>query len=512
MKVGIIHEARRYVVEGENRNRFQLYNFTISTEQLSLFRIFYSAFGTPARYVMELFRRLHLIGDDGCPDGCFIFNPLLELGPETVERTLNYIANLATVESPIVVTDRHNLPIGYYLPAGIRPGEERYLSLLSGIDGHLDQNFLNICYFANGAVTLIDESQQDSRGNGFFMNEDIATIYKWTTVMAISLLGRVFPKKMPAAPYSGSMIKENDYYRRLRDALKFCSIMPHHAGDVLFYALAANNVPDSHFDKIVINHRYAGIMEDVSPGYKMQMINPLPPYRDGNISTDEQNFMCFASDLPLFNFYYYCRQVRNYNASEFHLIDHFGFALGKSFLNTSDLIMRTKSDPPLFKSPIPIDPYRVLLHFDAGWGLKIYPVQYQKELIRSLLAAGVEVTVLGTEDRDFGTYRSVSFKDLKQFKGLLRSHHLLVGSDSFPSHYAAHVQGVPIICLFGPTKPANSNARISGHYLYLENGMKCRPCCYMEVCTPQNKAFCENFVPPDRVFSEIQAMLASNYK
>lgn len=512
MKVGIIHEAKRYALDGAECNRFAIYNFSISTDQLSLFRIFYSAFGTPARYVMELFRRLYLLGDGERADSCFLFNPFIAVTPGTIERTLAHLVELGADDAPIVVSDKGGFPIGYYLPARTGRCEERYLSLLSTVNSWLDQSLLNLCFFADGAVSIIDDSVRADRGNGFLVNEDLTFIYQWTARTAVSLLERVFWVQRLKASFPGAGLLGETQLRDLRDSVKFTSIMPHHAGDVLFYALAANNTAASHIGSIVVNRRYANILEDVSPGYAMQSINPPPPLREGNIATDEQGFMGFAHELPPFSFYYYCRQVRNYNVSEFHLIDHFGFALGQSFLTNSDLITKTKPDPPVFRPSIPLKPYRVLLHFDAGWGLKVYPKTYQKVLIRCLLAKGIEITILGIEDRDFGAYQSITFKGLEQFKALLTSHHLLVGSDSFPSHYAAHVQGLPTICLFGPTKPANSDARVSDRYLYLENGMNCRPCIYSKICAPQNKSSCDNFVLPDRLWSEIQSMLAANYE
>jgi hypothetical protein len=79
--------------------------------------------------------------------------------------------------------------------------------------------------------------------------------------------------------------------------------------------------------------------------------------------------------------------------------------------------------------------------------------------------------------------------------------------DSFPCHYSAHVLGMPTICLFSSTKPVNSNARHAVNYLYLENGLGCRPCYAVARCPVYRKHSCKNFVSPERVSEEITRML-----
>lgn len=510
MKSGIIYEANRYSVEEEWRDRFELYNFSISTEQLSFFQIFYSAFATPARYVMELFRRLHILGDGNYTDGCFVFNPFVVLTLQEMQSAFRTLSAIDRVDAPLVVADRRNFPIGYYLPSWVTLEEERYLTLLSTVNATLDQNLLNRLFFTDAVIRIVADDVQSHPGNGFLINEDLNIIYEWTAATALSLLERVIPLEGTWGPLRSIDNGSGLQLRALRDALPFSAVMPHHAGDVLFYALAAKETT-SHISRIVVNRRYASILEEIIPGYGIEQIDPAPPNREGSIASDEQSFIDFAPGLPPFSFYYYCRQVRNYNLTEFNLIDQFGFALGKSFINSNELISLTKQDPPLYRSTIPERPMRVLLHFDAGWELKVYPAHYRQKLINGLQSQGIAITVLGTEERDFGSYRSVKFTDLASLKKLLQSHHLLVGSDSFPSHYAAHVLGVPTICLFGPTKPANSDARLSSHYKYLEIELHCRPCSHVDCCLTHGKPWCSNFVPPDLLLKELFAMLETNY-
>lgn len=507
MRVGLIHDTHRFVHDGRCPGRLELITFTISPERLSFYEIFDSAFASPARYVMEIFRRLH-----GCPEGGkFIFNPLLELNAAMIERVMSILPQMDTLLEPVVIADGENLPLGYYLPEWIEPAEERYLSLLSTVNARLDQEFLNALFCSSGFCAELGNSALEYVGNQFPYNEELWFVYEWLTRRALSLLKKLTPHPCSSLCLANRHEMTAPQKRTLRDGVKFCAVMPHHAGDALFYSIAARHTP-SHIGSLVVNRRYANIVNELLPAYVMTSIDLMPPYRDGSgiLQSDESFFFDFAADLAPFSFYYYCRPSRGYNRTSFHLIDHFAFALGQSFVQSEELVTRTNGAPPVYRSANGPS-YRVLLHFDAGWGLKVYPKEYQKQLIAGLLKAGMEVTVLGTEDRDFGHYRSVAFKGLEPLKELLRSHHLLVGSDSFPSHYAAHVLGLPTICLFGPTKPANSDAVPSPYYKALECGMSCRPCGVLEICPQSEKFHCENFVTPPQLLQEICTMLSATY-
>lgn len=510
MKIGVICEAGLYDIDDEWRSRFNINSFSISVEQLSFSQIFYSAFATPARYVMELFRRLHMLGCGNDVDGCFIFNPFICFDQSGIQSILRTLSLTEKGDDPLVLAGKGNFPVGYYFPSRISPEEERYLTLLSTANAELDQQLLNRIFFVESDIGIVEVDIQTCPGNGFLFNEDLAFIYEWTAASAISLLNGVFPRKETWCPCRSIDGGFGFQFRELRDVLPFSAFMPHHAGDVLFYALAARDTV-SHISRIVVNRQYANILDEVIPEYGVYTIEPSSPKRVGSGGSDEQYFLDFAPDLPPFSFYYYCRQARNYNLSEFNLIDHFGFALGQSFFDRKDLISVAKKEPVPFKPAIPEHPLRILLHFDAGWGLKVYPEHFQQVLVQNLLLKGIEITILGTEDRDFGSYRSVKFTDLESLKGLLKSHHLLVGSDSFPSHYAAHVLGLPTICLFGPTKPVNSDARISSRYRYLERELPCRPCCHVDYCITHSKPWCNNFISPEQLLEELFAMLESNY-
>jgi hypothetical protein len=150
---------------------------------------------------------------------------------------------------------------------------------------------------------------------------------------------------------------------------------------------------------------------------------------------------------------------------------------------------------------------RILLHFDAGWPLKIYPVREQNELIEMLSRSGNEITVLGKRNADHGRYKEVAFDGYQTFKDLLSTQDAVVGMDSFPVHLAVHRLGIPAITLFGPTRPANSNARPSSSYACLERGLPCNPCYALTVCGRDGGSTCANFAAPLDVFDALSAVV-----
>jgi hypothetical protein len=79
--------------------------------------------------------------------------------------------------------------------------------------------------------------------------------------------------------------------------------------------------------------------------------------------------------------------------------------------------------------------------------------------------------------------------------------------DSFPSHYCAHMLGLPTLCLFANTKPVNSDATASEHYMFLEQALSCRPCYATVHCPVYGGIECRNFSPPTMVADQVEALL-----
>ena len=509
MRIGIVQNSCGGVDINDFAGLGTVDLFTISSERLSFNEIFDSAFSTPARYVLEVFRRL-------CPGklstgGILVFNPLLVLPPDIIRTAAHRLGGAA--RQPFVIADSVNHPIAYYIPCCMERADHRYLTLLSTVNAMVDQELLNTLFDCDSPCLTIEASVREYAGNGFMCSDELWFIYEYLARGVQDLLNRVArAKEAPSLPSSHyEMFPVNA--RALRAGLRFYAVMTHHAGDVLFYAMAAERTPHSHINGIVVNRRYVPILDRVVPNYPRIPIDAPPPYRDGTkvMQSEESHFLGFAQELPPFGVYNFLRPSRDYNVTEFHLADHFAFALGQSFLSSAELVTRIKGSAPVYLPNIGA-PFRILLHFDAGWGLKVFPKKSREELISGLLSAGMQVTVLGTEDRDFGRYRSVTFKDVGALKDLLHSHHLLVGSDSFPCHFSTHIVGLPTICLFGPTKPVNSDALPSAHYKALERGLSCKPCRRLEECLLNGATRCDNMVSAETLQREITAMLSSLYQ
>jgi hypothetical protein len=268
--------------------------------------------------------------------------------------------------------------------------------------------------------------------------------------------------------------------RKHRDSIQFTAIMPNHAGDALFL--------HSHSTRSPLTFRAWRSTKPTLTSFKMRRHSfkpsPLTRHKLTAVPTLLPAKRFATANIPFVQrlvakgkFLRLLPTSRNYNTTEFHLIDHFAFALGHSPLNEGELVIRTRSMPARAGSPrAPHSPAKILLHFDAGWPLKVYPSSSQTALIELLQSRGHEITVLAPPGYSHPNVKATTFNKLSDFIALANANHILVGMDSFPSHYCAHVLGLPTLCLFANTKPVNSNAMASEHYMFLEQALSCRPC------------------------------------
>lgn len=510
MKVGIVNKRNKFVLEGFGHKNYEIYNFSLSTDELSVLKIFHSAFSTPARYVMELYRRLYIINNYMSAGGFFVFNPLYEIHPFLVGVVFDEIDKINGSERFTIFSDRNNHPIGYYFPASLDIVDARYLTLLSTVDSRIDRELLNRFFFSPAdEVVITSLSLFTSRHNDFYYDSDYHNIYRWTADSSVKILS----KKLGVEDDSIEKIFPDcciDDMRMIRDSVPFTAIMPYHAGDVLFFGIATKYT-DTYVNRVVVNKVYVDIINDISSYLIPITIDSPPPFRDGKDISEGEHFYEIISEVPNDSFYYYCRPLRKYSISRFHLIDHFAFALGASFVREDELISKTKPETKLFKPHVDSGNFRILLHFGGGWPLKVYPIDLQDRLINLLSEKGYNVTILSDSAKKNDDYHYSKFDNLSQLRNLLESNHLLIGMDSFPCHYAAHVIGLPTICLFANTQPANSDATLSRQYRFLENGLTCRPCNASEKCPLNKKKDCENFTSPERVVDVVREMLDNIY-
>lgn len=490
IRIGIVSENRYAVSEIEHD--WECISFTISPTQLSLREIFHSAFATPARYVQEIYQRLRIWGGN-CPKTVFVFNPLYQFLRPHLWLTLVVVGRQSEWSGVTVIHDQDGCPIGYMFPNSIAEEEVPCLGLLSTVDARLDAELCRHLFALEvKCVEVPGVCVSRLRHNGFIYDENFQ-IYRWVASHALSTItGRA------AAGRIGN---------------SFAAIMPHHAGDVLFFVLAWQHAATS-ISSVAVNQAYQPIVVDNAAGLgaialDIPLINRGSDFRQGKVMSEGEYFASVTPALPPDHLYFYLRPSRDYNVSKFHLIDHFAFALGRHLWCEEDLLLRRWPLPGPYNSGSETkDGVRVLLFFDGGWSLKVYTYAARRQLIELLHRNGYQITVLAGDGQEYEHCAIARFEGYSQLKELLRRQDIMVGMDSFPTHYSAHVLGLPTICLFGSTRPENSNAPRSSHYRYLEKGLTCRPCYGIVKCPLYGGGECVNFASPEKVMQAIVEMLS----
>jgi hypothetical protein len=488
MKLGFVSDSRYEVTD--LGKPWSLHSFTISTDVLSFSKLFHSAFATPARYVQEIVLRLSTLDEEGRDEAKFIFNPLFRSSAVDILQVLAALKEATPFDGITVLSDKNGLPAGYLLPSLLDAEDARFLTLLSTVDAKVDAALCRLLFQCEARVLTVPRfTLARSEHNGFTYEENRET-YRWVAERATAAL----------------------LARPSREDIPFTAVMPHHAGDVLFFTVAFNWIRPL-VSRIATNRAYRDIVDDNAPGLAVLPIETPPAnrtaeFRQGKVTPESVYFHSIKDTLPKDGFYAYCRPSRDYNVTLFHLIDHFAFALGCGFQSNQDLFANDTRRPELFQPEASSgEATRILLHFDGGWPLKVYPKSLQLELIELLRAEGCAITVLAGQDHDYPNCAVTAFESYAQFKALLKTQHLMVGMDSFPSHYATHVLGLPTICLFASTRPENSDAPAAPNYARLEEGLRCRPCYGINRCPRYGGTECRNFVAPAVVLAAAMQML-----
>lgn len=500
MKIGIIDESS-FELSAADTDSWAIHSFTISGNSLSFAEIFDSGFATPARYVEEIFSRLCSLEEPGRETSKFIFNPLFKTSPLNVELILDALKKTTPSHEMAVLSDRNGRPAGYLFPAWLTSRDSRFLALLSTTCGATDADLLQRAYLAAASCIPVNHVSLKWADHNGFLYQGNLPIYRWVADRAIKMLD--------------SHVRANDPHeaRRQRDAIPFTAVMTHHAGDLLFFLVAFNHLQPL-TSRIVTNKAYLDIVADNAPGLEalpisLPVINRGEDFQRGNVTSDYAYFEQFCDQLPQDSFYGYYRSSRDCSNTKLHFIDHFIFALGGRLGSRSELVAPQKSASDIFTPEPPATPRKILLHFDGGWPMKIYAKDKQEQLIDLLCAKGYSVTVLAATQYDHPKCRITTFKNYGHLVELLRSHHLLVGMDSFPVHYAVYVLGLPTICLFASTRPENARAQPAPNYSALEQGLRCRPCAAISRCPLYGVPYCRNFVDPETVLAEVDRMLAA---
>jgi ADP-heptose:LPS heptosyltransferase len=192
------------------------------------------------------------------------------------------------------------------------------------------------------------------------------------------------------------------------------------------------------------------------------------------------------------------------------LVDHARFALGDS-LSRFEETVHARPTVPDHRSDRPVAPLRVLFHLNGGWKLKTYPAQHMRTIIAVLRGLGVEATVIDRPDLKDAGAQSVISEDSATLRRLVEEHHLFVGVDSFPHHFARLVMGWPTLGLFGNTKPCNSDALYGVSYRSSDQSLSCNRCGAYDTCPALGRQDCINYAPPERVVADILDLAGAIY-
>ncbi|WP_300317395.1 glycosyltransferase family 9 protein [Accumulibacter sp.] len=499
--IGLCHPSLALRVD--TVGHWHAHDFAITPDEPGPTRMFDSCVATPARYLLEMFRRIDAATVES-RGALLLFNPLLLLRRDetlVILTVLRQIESLSVDRPAIhVLCDANDVPLAYLLPRALID-DGRFLLLLSCSNATLDASALAALYDCPTRTTSLDISVSLAISNGFHTASALRPGEVCCRHAAMLLSMR----------RDAAGADDHRSRRECRNALPLFAFVSHHAGDVLFATLAARTTP-ALFHGLVIHQDYAAICDHAGlPLPTLQFSGPVA-HRGGYTRNDPEHFLDVFPALPNDRFYVYARTSRDYNNSSHHLIDHYAFLLGASLASAADL---NGGRPATLAAGGPTPPAtevdgrrRILLHFDAGWPLKIYPPEWQRELAGLLLQRGHSLTMLDTTATIHGC-QNVRFDSLPHFEALLQQHDLLIGMDSFPAHYASLVGQTPTVCLFSSTHPAHSRTTRSARYQWLCEELGCAPCRSFQRCPRFGGNICRNFSRPDKVFRVVEQILAA---
>ncbi len=440
---------------------------------------------SPGRYLVEMLARA---GQQlSSVQRVLVFNPRFRLTEFSVRACLahakEYSGNAA------ILSARRDVPMAYLLDA-THTRCRRLLLLLSCSSTSIDQAFLAAALFTSVDQLELGLPLLDSMTDGF-LPAAYRRPMEWCARHATKVL-------QTSCGTADTPLAER---AAARDALLIKAFFTHHAGDVLFMAIASRDAGSPYYDEIIVHDNYLPIARRFNGETAFSSIRCPVPFRGDYHKEDCEHFMDVAKTLPGTALYAYCRTTRNYNFTDFHYIDHFRFCLG---IMPSGVVHAAAAVRAVKQKPSPS--LSALLHFDAGWPLKIYPSADQKELVALLLGLGFRVTTLDAKIPITGA-ESVRFNTLDAFDDLLASFDVLVGMDSFPAHYAALTRKCRTVHLFSSTHPVHSACNIGANHISLQRGEVCCPCLGWDKCIRYGGTNCHNFSSPETIVASIQQML-----
>ncbi|MEW6676862.1 MAG: glycosyltransferase family 9 protein [Pseudomonadota bacterium] len=486
MLVGVISQGKQHVLD-DQLCRLQFVNFSSGVPlREDLLVLPYSSAATPGRYLAEMFRRM--LEMDGAA-GTIVVNPYLELTTQELGILADELLAWRVSDRSLLVEDATGTPIAYQIPKSVAYEYWKFLNLISCVDADIDAELIALLSNNQPKRRKLElECQAGCGALGFYSSTEARYVYRWLTVGAVEQL-----QQKPRPDWG---------------TLRFAAILPFNAGDVLFMSLAMRHTKGI-CTSIVVDRRYAAIQANTAPDLDCVVLDLKPRYIDGVLDWDWALLESLKAGLPPSYLYLYCRPSRRYDRQPVHLIDQYAFGTG-AFSQSSIVcdalpLMPIRAEGHYTK--------RLFMHFDAGWPLKVFPVQRQRELLEKLQASGFEVTVCTELELQIGKPdKLIRFTSLEELNAAISECAIVVGMDSFPVHYSIYVLGLPTICLFSSTHPSNSDACPNARYRALHQGLTCAPCGGYSRCPEFGGETCRNFVETEVVVSAVNEMWSAIYE
>ncbi len=478
---------KRVCFDAAKNHGVEFIDFPISYEREpeSDLHIMHSLAGTPARYVELLVARASALGAQG---SFLVLNPRTYFRHEMYALVVKAALDMQNTQVAVIASS-DNCPLAYFFGKDSEVFETAKLfrlRFLSSVSAALDAEYLRVAIQQNVELRVTHVSDTDYAG-GWLAPDSLQGLYSLTTLHALSAWRESEPKQRIA-------------------------VMPYHAGDVLFFLKAALSVPHQ-FTTLLVHEEFADIVRRVAPDFELILVKEGCPERgpnsDGLLTAHRNREDLFFHQvlypyIPQGALFYWFRMSKDYSCSKGHMVDQWRHALshqcGRCVSQESRKLALSKMD----KS--------VLLHFDGGWLMKVYPQKQQRVLIELLQARGYRVSVVTNKPVDYCRVQVRPFRSLALLEEDIRSHAIFVGMDSFPVHFATHILTHPSICLFSSTKPENSDASIFSGYRFLQSGLRCSPCNMKSKCDKYNAFFCKNFAAPEAVVIAIDEMFQLCYE
>jgi hypothetical protein len=469
-------------------NQSQRFDFRFSQGAFREDELFDSATSVPSRYLLEIGRRmLHALPK---ADYFAIGNPLLPIGSAQLDDWL-----VGALRAPAIVTDKSGFPVVYVLPRRLFEEREQLLLLFSCIDSALDRRLLVHLTGVDPALRDIDFDNLDrfapDSANGWLNPDRQLRVLKLQAEKALRIMDR-----------------RADW----RD-VPFSLCHPDHASDVLFGTLASKQAAPSLYEKQVISAAFKDVVDVCSPSILSTELHSAAKAQSGSIST----YRAFANALENLgdgfakdNYVIYGRSLRRTQANPFHFVDHAKFTLGDP-MHVIDRTLYGQSPAPIRLCALPAKPFRILFQLNGDLPLMSYPLESTKSLFNVLRGLGCELSVLDRPDLESAGAHSVFGGNMASLKAQVERHHLFVGVDSTPLHFAKLVMGRPAVALFGCTKACHRDAARTRDYRALVGHLPCNDCQAKSICPMFGGEVCANHAKPQTVASELLEMAFEYY-